>query len=112
MFTFFIFEGKSRSAHSLRPTSPKSPVASASAFESIEGSDEEDTITDTAKLDTAYLHTNGDAVLEFLDLLYYSTNSPPPPSSPLLRHTQKPSYIVLSESKYISCHRKIYFKVS
>lgn len=52
-------EGKSRSAHSLRPTSPKSPVASASAFESIEGSDEEDTITDTAKLDTAYLHTNG-----------------------------------------------------
>ncbi|KAM3382240.1 AMP deaminase [Capsicum galapagoense] len=56
-----LTEGKSRSAHSLRPTSPKSPVASASAFESIEGSDEEDTITDTAKLDTAYLHTNGDA---------------------------------------------------
>lgn len=54
-------EGKSRSAHSLRPTSPKSPVASASAFESIEGSDEEDNITDSTKLDTAYLHTNGNA---------------------------------------------------
>ncbi|MCE2056222.1 hypothetical protein HAX54_044286 [Datura stramonium] len=54
-------EGKSRSALSLRPTSPKSPVASASAFESIEGSDEEDNITDTAKLDSVYLHTNGNA---------------------------------------------------
>ncbi|XP_049408192.1 AMP deaminase [Solanum stenotomum] len=54
-------EGKSRSTHSLRPTSPKSPVASASAFESIEGSDEEDNITGTTKLDTAYLHTNGNA---------------------------------------------------
>ncbi|WCJ40612.1 AMP deaminase putative / myoadenylate deaminase putative [Euphorbia peplus] len=34
------------------------PVASASAFESIEGSDEEDNMTDISKLDTAYLHTN------------------------------------------------------
>lgn len=44
-----------------RPTSPKSPVASASAFESIEGSDDEDNIVDDAKLNT-YIHTNGSAV--------------------------------------------------
>ncbi|PNY07976.1 AMP deaminase [Trifolium pratense] len=43
----------------LRPTSPKSPVASASAFESVEGSDDEDNLSDRAKLDTTYLHTNG-----------------------------------------------------
>ncbi|XP_061344639.1 AMP deaminase-like [Gastrolobium bilobum] len=43
----------------LRPTSPKSPVASASAFESVEGSDDEDDVTEQAKLDTTYLHTNG-----------------------------------------------------
>ncbi|KAL8509208.1 hypothetical protein ACS0TY_016404 [Phlomoides rotata] len=63
-------EGKSsnlsstpRAGHLMRPTSPKSPVASASAFESLEGSDDEDNMTDTAKLDTAYLHTNGNANL-------------------------------------------------
>lgn len=44
-----------------RPTSPKSPVASASAFESIEGSDDEDNIVDDSKLNT-YIHTNGNAV--------------------------------------------------
>ncbi|XP_058208924.1 AMP deaminase isoform X1 [Rhododendron vialii] len=43
-----------------RPTSPKSPVASASAFESIEGSDDEDNIVDDAKLNT-FIHTNGNA---------------------------------------------------
>ncbi|KAG5553098.1 hypothetical protein RHGRI_011084 [Rhododendron griersonianum] len=43
-----------------RPTSPKSPVASASAFESIEGSDDEDNIVDDVKLNT-YIHTNGNA---------------------------------------------------
>ncbi|WCJ36721.1 AMP deaminase putative / myoadenylate deaminase putative [Euphorbia peplus] len=32
---------------------------SASAFEIIEGSDEEDNMIDNSKLDTAYLHTNG-----------------------------------------------------
>ncbi|KAK7286918.1 hypothetical protein RJT34_22279 [Clitoria ternatea] len=57
-------EGKSAQSGSfkrslLRPTSPKSPVASASAFESVEGSDDEDNMTDKAKLDTTYLHTNG-----------------------------------------------------
>ncbi|CAJ2655932.1 unnamed protein product [Trifolium pratense] len=57
-------EGKSANNGSfkrniLRPTSPKSPVASASAFESVEGSDDEDNLSDRAKLDTTYLHTNG-----------------------------------------------------
>ncbi|XP_062095104.1 AMP deaminase [Humulus lupulus] len=50
-----------RSSGLLRPTSPKSPVASASAFESVEGSDDEDNLTDSSKLDTTYLHTNGNA---------------------------------------------------
>ena len=45
----------------MRPTSPKSPVASASAFESVEGSDDEDNMTDNAKLNT-YIHANGNAV--------------------------------------------------
>ncbi|KAL5550505.1 hypothetical protein UlMin_000681 [Ulmus minor] len=62
-----LTEGKSalhaspakRTSSLLRPTSPKSPVASASAFESVEGSDDEDDLTDTAKMDTTYLHTNG-----------------------------------------------------
>jgi hypothetical protein len=51
-----------RSSSLLRPTSPKSPVASASAFESVEGSDDEDNMTDNAKLDITYMHTNGNAV--------------------------------------------------
>ncbi|KAK7349811.1 hypothetical protein VNO77_07521 [Canavalia gladiata] len=59
-------EGKSAQSGSfkrslLRPTSPKSPVASASAFESVDGSDDEDNVTDEVKLDTTYLHTNGTA---------------------------------------------------
>ncbi|GAB2296879.1 hypothetical protein Dimus_030980 [Dionaea muscipula] len=40
-----------RPAHVIRPTSPKSPVAS--AFESVEGSDDEDNLTDNSKLDTS-----------------------------------------------------------
>ncbi|MBA0788038.1 hypothetical protein Gotri_025549 [Gossypium trilobum] len=48
-----------RSGSLIRSTSPKSP--SASAFESIEGSDDEDNITDSSKLDITYLHTNGNA---------------------------------------------------
>ncbi|KAL5720997.1 AMP deaminase [Ranunculus cassubicifolius] len=43
----------------MRPPSPKSPVASASAFESVEGSDEEDNLTDNSKLDNGYLLANG-----------------------------------------------------
>lgn len=56
-----------RSSGLLRPTSPKSPVASASAFESVEGSDDEDNLTDNSKIDTTYLHTNGNAVSLFSD---------------------------------------------
>ncbi|KAF9591337.1 hypothetical protein IFM89_003960 [Coptis chinensis] len=48
-----------RSGHIIRPPSPKSPVASASAFESVEGSDEEDNLTDSSKVDNGYLHANG-----------------------------------------------------
>ncbi|KAK1396853.1 hypothetical protein POM88_006716 [Heracleum sosnowskyi] len=50
-----------RGGHLIRPTSPKSP--SASAFESIEGSDDEDNMTDNSKVDSTYLYTNGDANL-------------------------------------------------
>ncbi|CAL0302615.1 unnamed protein product [Lupinus luteus] len=46
----------------LRAISPKSPVASASAFESVEESD--DDMVDNAKLDTTHLHTNGDVGLD------------------------------------------------
>ncbi|CAI0539573.1 unnamed protein product [Linum tenue] len=57
-------EGKSaghtkRAGNLIKPTSPKSPVASASAFESVEGSDEEDILTEDIKLDAAYMLPNG-----------------------------------------------------
>lgn len=61
-----LSEGKATSLASstsrsflMRPTSPKSPVVS--AFESVEGSDDEDTFIDNSKLDPAYLHSNGNA---------------------------------------------------
>ncbi|URD80363.1 Adenosine/AMP deaminase [Musa troglodytarum] len=47
-----------RGGHGIRSTS-KSPVASASAFESQEGSEEEDNLPNDSKLDNAYLHANG-----------------------------------------------------
>ncbi|KAJ6913313.1 myoadenylate deaminase [Populus alba x Populus x berolinensis] len=61
-----LLEGKSavhvkRPGSFIRPTSPKSPGASASAFDSVEGSDDEDNMTDNSKLDTKYLHINGNA---------------------------------------------------
>lgn len=49
-----------------RPTSPRSPVASASAFESVEGSDDEDNITDNANVDMHIL-ANGEADLPNLN---------------------------------------------
>lgn len=51
-----------RMTHLVRPTSPKSPVASASAYGSLEGSDEDDVLQDDPKLDTIYLHSNGNIV--------------------------------------------------
>ncbi|KAK8709155.1 hypothetical protein V6N13_060184 [Hibiscus sabdariffa] len=51
-----------RSGSVIRPTSPKSPAISASAFESMEGSEDEDNMTDNSKIDITYLHTNGNAM--------------------------------------------------
>lgn len=44
----------------VRPISPKSPVASASAFESMGESDDDDNMTDSAGLDASYLQANGE----------------------------------------------------
>ncbi|KAJ9543013.1 hypothetical protein OSB04_022720 [Centaurea solstitialis] len=57
-----------RTGRSLRPASPKSPIASASALESGEGSEEDADMTDNAKLDTTHLHTNGNAECTSLNL--------------------------------------------
>ncbi|KAF6170403.1 hypothetical protein GIB67_014333 [Kingdonia uniflora] len=48
-----------RTANLIGLPSPKSPVGS--TFESLEGSDEEDTLIDNSKLDTDYLHVNGNS---------------------------------------------------
>ncbi|KAK1426947.1 hypothetical protein QVD17_15629 [Tagetes erecta] len=48
-----------RTAHLHRPTSPKSPIASASALESGEGSEEDADLSEKANIDTPYFHTNG-----------------------------------------------------
>nr|XP_010920819.1 probable AMP deaminase [Elaeis guineensis] len=52
--------GSNKKAGHTISTSPRSPVASGSAFESVEGSDEEDNLRSDSKLDNTYLHTNGD----------------------------------------------------
>lgn len=51
-----------RVGHLLRPTYPKSPRASASTFESVEGDDEEDDINENINLVPTYLHKNGNIV--------------------------------------------------
>ncbi|KAL5201997.1 hypothetical protein ABZP36_012949 [Zizania latifolia] len=43
----------------IKPNSPKSPVATASAFESIEGSNEDDATKHSGNLENGYLNTNG-----------------------------------------------------
>eukprot|EP01018_Ginkgo_biloba_P000785 Gb_23346 [translate_table: standard] len=51
----------------IRPSTPKSPVRSVSAFESVEGSDEEDDLLDNQEdQNFTYEDTNGDAVREDL----------------------------------------------
>lgn len=49
-----------RVGHVIRPMSPRSPTAS--VFESMEGSDEEDNMTDSCIVDSPYLYTNEDSV--------------------------------------------------
>lgn len=46
----------------LRGASPKSPVAGANAFESVEGSDEDVDVNENVNSDAAYLQTNGNTV--------------------------------------------------
>ncbi|KAK1376843.1 AMP deaminase [Heracleum sosnowskyi] len=60
-------EGKSvgsniRVGHVIRPISPRSPTAS--VFESMEGSDEEDNTTDSCIVESPYLYTNEDSNLD------------------------------------------------
>lgn len=43
----------------VRPTTPKSPVPTVSAFERIEDSDEEEDLVPYSKNDADYLATNG-----------------------------------------------------
>ncbi|XP_020522307.1 AMP deaminase [Amborella trichopoda] len=50
-----------RSTSVIRLASPKSPVASASAFESVEGSDEDEDLPNGVRPENTYLHANGNA---------------------------------------------------
>ncbi|XP_024443590.1 AMP deaminase isoform X3 [Populus trichocarpa] len=85
-------EGKSsghikRPGSFIRPTSPKSPGASASAFDSVEGSDDEDNMTDNSKLDTTYLHVNGNADIKDVLPQHINANGDqvPIPASSMIR---------------------------
>ncbi|KAF9680053.1 hypothetical protein SADUNF_Sadunf06G0080000 [Salix dunnii] len=74
----------------IRPTSPKSPGASASAFDNVEGSDDEDNMIDNSKLDSTYLHINGNADIK--DVLPQHINAnveqmPIPASSMIRSHS-------------------------
>lgn len=57
-----VRSGSSRRVGLIRPNSPKSPVASASTFESAEGSDEDAATKVNGKLDNGYANTNGNLV--------------------------------------------------
>ncbi|KAI3507367.1 hypothetical protein L1887_22351 [Cichorium endivia] len=86
-------EGKSstglakRAAHLLRPTSPKSPVASASAFESVEGSDEDADMNESINLDPTYLNTNGNTGTECEGVNVNGEQLPIPASSMIRSHS-------------------------
>ncbi|KAJ6299896.1 hypothetical protein OIU76_020819 [Salix suchowensis] len=88
-------EGKSsghikRPGSFIRPTSPKSPGASASAFDSVEGSDDEDNMTDNSKLDATYMHINGNADIKDVLPQHINANgeqAPVPASSMIRSHS-------------------------
>jgi len=74
--------GSNRRVAVIRPNSPKSPAASASAFESVDGSDEDDATQHGGKLDNGYINTNGNLVSSHLSLVmvfscYYFYSSTP-----------------------------------
>jgi len=74
--------GSNRRVAVIRPNSPKSPAASASAFESADGSDEDDATQHGGKLDNGYINTNGNLVSSHLSLVmvfscYYFYSSTP-----------------------------------
>ncbi|KAF9665233.1 hypothetical protein SADUNF_Sadunf16G0101300 [Salix dunnii] len=74
----------------IRPTSPKSPGASASAFDSVEGSDDEDNMTDNSKLDATYLHINGNSDIKDVLPQHINANgdqAPVPASSMIRSHS-------------------------
>lgn len=71
---FYHVLGKSagstlRVGHVIRPMSPRSPTAS--VFESMEGSDEEDNMTDSCIVDSPYLYTNEDTVRFVIILVFF-----------------------------------------
>ncbi|KAH8505955.1 hypothetical protein H0E87_012969 [Populus deltoides] len=87
-----LLEGKSaghvkRPGSFIRPTSPKSPGASVSAFDSVEGSDDEDNMTGNSKLDTTYLHINGNADIKDVLPQHINANGDqmPIPASSMIR---------------------------
>ncbi|XP_011019089.1 PREDICTED: AMP deaminase-like isoform X1 [Populus euphratica] len=87
-----LLEGKSgghvkRPGSFIRPTSPKSPGASASAFDSVEGSDDEDNMTGNSELDTTYLHINGNADIKDVLPQHINANGDqmPKPASSMIR---------------------------
>ena len=57
-----VRSSSSRRVGLIRPNSPKSPVASASTFESVDGSDEDVATKVNGKLDNGYPNTNGNLV--------------------------------------------------
>ncbi|XP_020266084.1 probable AMP deaminase [Asparagus officinalis] len=72
-----------RAGHLIRPISPKSPGAS--AFESVEGSDD-DELPNDVNLDNSYLHANGNHDLPD-DIRANGDNNPLPSTSMIRSHS-------------------------